>query len=617
MARKSTKQSAPKPVPKSKRTTANAATKAAPIVPTVRRARGGRKVTTGRRSAGAADFRVRLSAEEAATFEELAKAAGFPSVAAWLRSKGRRDLEAVRDAEPTVEANPWPATFVEFASEVLGLTLTVAQRTLARVAFDRIDPCDLTDPKERRVARELFGGVERIPASARGALLVLRLGRASGKSLLTAAWAVYRLLVADLSACGPGDTPAVCIVSPRRDTSRIVGNYARAFAGVDAIAPLVTTSAVDGFTVRRPDGREVRFAIVPKSAGGSSLRGLSLIAVVVDESEFVPSAGPAAVIQDGDIIDAAIPRGLPGFLIVLCSTPWPATSATSRAFDENYGHPSTALAALGTTLTMRDHEPTLAAKVAAELVRSPANATREYECQISEEAMGGAFFAPGDITRAVTDGPILARRQRARAGIDPAFIHDGFALAIVEEQDGLLVLVHSELISPKPQSPLIPSEVVTSLATTAATYGCRSWHTDKHKVGSVRVHATAVGVATNVLEPEDTMIALREALREGRVVIPNDPRIVAQLRGVTFKPRTGGGLTITSPRSRDSGHGDIVSALAMACAPPRADGAAAIRGAALMQQVLNNPNGRPGARQPAPSPNIATLLGGRSGRDRI
>lgn len=577
------------------RKTAKTPAKASPVVPVVRRARGGRKVTTGRRSPGAGEHRVRVSAEEQAEFEELARAAGFDSVAAWLRDRGRRDVAARRPAAPARAAtlSPWPATFVAFAAEVLGLRLTVAQRTLARVAFDGVDPADLTDREERRIAHELFGGVQRIPPAARGALLVLRLGRASGKSLLTAAWAVYRVLTADLSACGPGDTPAVCVVSPRRDTSRIVGNYARAFAGVDAIAPLVTTSAVDGFTLRRPDGREVRFAIVPKSAGGSSLRGLSLIAVVVDESEFVPSGGPAAVIHDGDIIDAAIPRGLPGFLIVLCSTPWPAPSATSRAFDENFGHPVNALAALGTTLVMRDHDPALEAKVAAELRRSPTNATREYECTIGEEATGGAFFAPGDIARAVVHAPIAPRQARARAGIDPAFIHDGFALAVVEEQDGALVLVHFELVTPKPQSPLMPSEVVPGLAKIAASYGCKVWSTDKHKVGSVRGHALSAGIATQVLEPEDTMIALRDALREGKVRIPNDPRLIAQLRAVTFKPRTGGGLTITSPRSRESGHGDIVSALAMACAPAR-DGSGAIRGAAAMMEALANaPAARP------------------------
>src|SRR4051812_3657843 len=48
--------------------------------------------------------------------------------------------------------------FVDFATELLEIQFTPAQRTLSRVVFDNVDPIDITDPEERRIAVDMFGG---------------------------------------------------------------------------------------------------------------------------------------------------------------------------------------------------------------------------------------------------------------------------------------------------------------------------------------------------------------------------------------------------------------------------------------------------------------------------
>jgi hypothetical protein len=56
----------------------------------------------------------------------------------------------------------------------------------------------------------------------------------------------------------------------------------------------------------------------------------------------------------------------------------------------------------------------------------------------------------------------------------------------------------------------------------------------------------------------------RAKIREGKLRIPNAPRLIAQLRAITATPMPGGGRKITSPRRAGGGHGDTVSALVCA-----------------------------------------------------
>lgn len=109
-----------------------------------------------------------------------------------------------------------PPRFTDWTRRVygrMGLRLTKAQHATARVAFDGADP-------ETQLERDIFGGITHVPAGARR-MIVLRFGRDSGKTQLCSMFGLHRMLVGDLSRCGPGDDPAVAIVSPRKKQSRI------------------------------------------------------------------------------------------------------------------------------------------------------------------------------------------------------------------------------------------------------------------------------------------------------------------------------------------------------------------------------------------------------------
>ena len=461
-------------------------------------------------------------------------------------------------------------SFVRFCLEVLQLRLTRGQTAIARVAFDGAVPTELAEP-ERSIAVAAFGPLESIPATARRVVL-LRCGRASGKSTLAAAFALYKLVTADLTMCGPADVPIALCTTPTKPLAKVmVGTARRMVEAAPSLRSLLTASTSEGFTLRRPDGREVSFKAIPKSRGGAAARGVSIVAAILDESEFLPTEeSENSPVQDRDLIGAMMPRLLPSGSLLLTSTPWPVVSATSTLFEANFHAPSGALAARAPTLLMRDNDPLIAALIASERERDEQNAEREFDCAVV--AIGSTFFDPARIAAAVSPAPILASvgtSARSSAGMDLGFRVDPSALAVVQRQGGKLVVVYLEERRPRPNAPLKPSEVVGDFAREARDRGARTVVADSHYIESAREHAQTAGLfveegPAGTRGKLDSYVIVRELLREGKLVIPNHPGLIAQMRSVTSRAQPGGGLGIISPR-RSGAHGDLLSALVLAC----------------------------------------------------
>lgn len=470
--------------------------------------------------------------------------------------------------------------FTRFAERVLRLRLTRAQYVVARVAFDGVDPKDL-DGGDRELAMEIFAiPLETVPAGARRTH-VWRFGRSSGKSLLAAARVVHRMLVADLSRCGPGDQPTALVIAPEKHLAQIAFRAGKALLhGSPELVPLIVRETAETITIRRPDGLLATFMVVPKSQGGRAARGRSLIEVLFDESEFMPAANPAAAIQDAEVIDAVYPRLLPGGEAILASTPWPAISRTASVFEANYGKPSTALAARGATLLLRNNDPQTIADRDAMMAENPHKALREYDCIITDAE--GGFFESTAIDRAKA-GSVTPQRHHASSGIDLAFRSDASALVVLERQGDKLVEVHTEMVVPKPDAPLKPSVIVGSFAAAARSFGCRELVADGHYIESAREHAAGSGVSV-VSAPsgpgakEQSFLYVRDLLREGLLVL-QDVRLIAQLKSVLGIPQPGGGIRIVLPRRSGAGHADLVSALVVACAYDRRHGPLLRKGA--------------------------------------
>ena len=428
--------------------------------------------------------------------------------------------------------------FHEWCRKYLRLKLTVGQSVLAAVCFDGLQPRELPE-KWHEVCTSMFGSLDEIPDLARDRI-VLSCGRGSGKSTLSAAASLRRMVEADLSPVGPGDTAAALVIGAGKDGGEDTLNKARALAEGSLFAAAIRRNIIGGFEIQRADGRIVQFKSIAASARGKAGRGKSIIQVIIDESEFVASSDPAKATRDSEIIASVTPRMIEGAKLILASTPWPAESETHRLFRENWGRPQVALCARATTIVMRDHDPFWVKKREAEYLRDPMNAAREYDCE--RGSAEGCFFEAASVDAAKSSN-IVTERYRTCAGIDLAFRSDSSSLVITERQTSVLVVVRTEVDSPR-------QELVA----------------DSHYIESAREAASSVGMQVAegpslTGDKEASFVYLRDLLREGLLVLPDNEYLLMQLKSVMVVHQSGGGLRIVLPRKAGSGHCDLVSAL--------------------------------------------------------
>ena len=464
-----------------------------------------------------------------------------------------------------------PVTFVHFAERVLGLVLTPAQRTFSQVALDGVDPVDL-EPAERELARALFGDVDQIPQSARRVIAAL-CGRGSGKSTIGAAFALYKSLTADLSSAGPGDVPVYVTIAPDKKTAGLSIRMARELArGACEIDALVTSEGADGFTLRRPDKRLVAIEAFAASRGGASARGRSIISFTLDEAQFFRSDDSGAyIVTDGDVYRALVPRLMRGGKGLMLSTPWPCVTLMGELFSTNFGAPSTALAAKAPTALMRDGDQAIADVIAMELARDPDNAAREFFCDTT--AGGGEMFFDATAIASATDPTPLpfahVPHHEYAAAADFGFRSDSSALVVVSFDGKTYRVVAYLELRPRKGEPLKPSSVVSAFAEIAKQYGVSGIVSDAHYREAIAEALEAHGLFIIDAPPgqigkTETFARARSVLNEGRLRIPDDARLLAQLRDVRSKPTPGGGVSIVQPRRAGGGHGDLVSALVLA-----------------------------------------------------
>lgn len=461
--------------------------------------------------------------------------------------------------------------FTEFVERVLRLTLTRGQRILSRVVFDGLEPAQL-EGEDRELARQLFGDVDVIPPSARR-ILVLVLGRGSGKTTLVSAYGLYVAVTADVSRCGPGDVPVVVVIAPDRKTASLSVRMALEMVrATPDLARMLESETSDGFTLRRHDGRLVSFEAFAASRGGSSARGRSILAFILDEAQFFRSDdGGAFVVNDRDVYRALIPRLLKGGKGIFISTPWPTDTLMGELFAKNHEAPSTALAARAPTLLMRDDDPDLEATIEAERARDAENALREFDCDTSLTG-AGSYFDAGAIDAAVDDAALAGTRVahfEYAAGADFAFKSDSSALVVTQYDGKTYSVVALEELRPQRGKPLQPSAVVETFAAVAKGYGVNHLIADAHYREAIheallKHRMYIVDAPAGISGKTETYARARAVLHDGRARLPNHPRFLAQLKAIVSKPTPGGGVSIVSPRRAGGGHGDIVSAWVLA-----------------------------------------------------
>ena len=462
-------------------------------------------------------------------------------------------------------------TFLE-SPDFCELSLSPMVAAIADAA-DGVRPTTIDDATSTRY----FGcSLDGLPRQRRRTVAVQAGGRGGKTSRLLAPKALHAAWTTPLPTVATNEHAVALIVSSdlvfaKQALSFCVGYVQRSPVLRDA---LVGEPSTESLTLRRPDGKLVDVRVRAAGARGKGGRAFTLVFAGLDEACFF--FDESGVVNDKEIYRACSQRIVPGGQLWMVSTPWiEGVGVLEEKLADDFGtHESTlAVRGVGTRALNPTWDPDHEIEN-EERKNDPDNASREIDAQpltagsmhfFSREAIDAAF-----IDQLPQQSPYTRGRSYA-AGGDTGFKKNSSALVVLEKipSDGAaperLRQVLLEERKPVPGLPLKPKAVATDFAELMLGYGARDFAGDSHEIEDVRSAMAAKNVrAICAPSPAETFVDLRNALHEGRLELPENPRLRSQLRKVLSRPMPGGGTQIFSPKERDGSHGDLVSALARA-----------------------------------------------------
>lgn len=465
-------------------------------------------------------------------------------------------------------SNTRPIVFTKFCSDILGLKLETGQRVVAKVLYDGVNPGDLLGEEAVRAER-MFGPITEIPPITRRTAVTL-FGRASGKSsIFSAARLLHLGLTVDLKQLAFLEKGYGLVVAPSVKLGQQTLQFVRGYIlGTASLRGLLQEEDSESITLKRPDGRLIEFRVEAASAKGSEMRGKSIFGAVMDEAAIFRDKD--FKVNDSDIYEAIEPRLVPGGQIIIASTPWTEVGLLWQLFSQNFGKPTTAVAARAPTLEMRD-DPTVRQMAELARMRNPENARREIDAQFLSS--DDQQFFPSDVINKCIDETMDPEQPLTPipgigvlAGGDLAFISDSSALAIIHVHDTVMKLAEVMELRPEPGKPLKPSFVFGKFVERLSHHGATTVMADAHYREAISefLRDNDINFRLAPIQPADSFIRARALMREGRVKFPKNERLVNQLKEVRSKRNPGGSISIQLPRRKEGHHCDLVSAFVLA-----------------------------------------------------
>lgn len=457
------------------------------------------------------------------------------------------------------------------------------QRALLR-ALDG-DPPGLDPERMRRH----FGAAD-FRLSERPKMAVLECGVRAGKSLISALCAnLHTALYADLSVVRPGELVKTFVVAPRIQQAR--GTFRHALGSMQnspRLAQYLKNPNMESATIVRPDGREVELLLVAAAPEGKNLRSTWVTGAVFSEADFFDSEDSAVNLTDN--YEAVRPRIVPGGLIVIESSPWADTGPFHKLVVDYFGQPAHGIVVFHSD--SRSMFPGLDRDAEAKMRASdPEKAAREYDA-IPLSTSGTDFFPAAAVRACVNpDRPMHLDplpNVPHWGGADLGFRKNSSALALARSENNRVRLAYYEELKPAPGAPLRPSVVCETFARRALAYHASAVRGDlhyadtaseefqKHEVqrGGRRDRVTYSAWTPSRSNMTEAFTQFRQLMLEGRLELPNDPRLLAQIEKTKSRAMAGGEIQIVVPKIGWT-HGDLLQAVVLACtqvpAKPPAD----------------------------------------------
>jgi len=448
-------------------------------------------------------------------------------------------------------------------------------------------------PEEHDRRMKFHFGCSVLP-NIRPRVVILRTGIRAAKSLISALGLLRSVLTCQFrrppekgETPGPdglvgvrdGELVRAAIVGPTLKHTEACFEH---IVGTMRASPVLSTMLVKvlatSVTIRRPDGTNVRIERVAAASGGSGLRSTWLAGALFDEADF-HGAEDAAVNLISQL-DAARTRLLNGAQIWVVSSPWSDSTPFHKLFTDAFGKPDADTLAFHSD--SRSMNPTLSQALEdAERAKNAENAAREYDA-IPLRTNSKRWFPEDCIVKAVDKArpqtlPYI--RTLHYAGADWGFSKNSSTLAISRWNGERAQLAFYDELQPTEEESLRPKVVVRAFMRHAMTYGCKTIRSD-HYLAAIRDQEVADFTAelpdgsirrrVPADEPFDPnrdavtemFTELRRRMQAGLVELPDDPRLLEQLRGTTSVPMAGGAVKILLPK-QGTAHGDLLMAVAL------------------------------------------------------
>lgn len=375
-------------------------------------------------------------------------------------------------------------------------------------------------------------------------------GRQAGKtqfaSLLVSMQAALHENVKD------GHLYALLIAQDHRAAVRTAFAYIKAiFASSPTLKALVVNAKSD--TLELSNG--IRVAAYP--CNPSSVRGLRAIVAVCDELAFYRSS--EMIPQDKEMLRALRPcLATTGGRIVCPSSPYGQSGALWDLHRRYYGKDD------APTLVWQADAPTMNRTLPEDyLQRMKDDDPEAYRSEVLGEFRAGlsTLLDPEMIEAAVRQG---SRENPPVPDLDyVAFVdpsggrRDPYALAI-GHREGPNAVVD---VARRWQAPFNPTGVAAEVLNTLRPYGIRRVVGDRYAGEWPREQFRAQGLEydTSSLDKSSLYLELLPALNGGLLEIPDDPVLIAELRGLERKRGPSGRDRVDHP---PSGHDDLANAVA-------------------------------------------------------
>jgi hypothetical protein len=407
--------------------------------------------------------------------------------------------------------------------------------------------------------------------------IALVIGRRGGKSRFASFLLVYLACFRDYSAIlTPGERAVAMLVAPDRRQARTCFRYIEAFIDqTPMLAAMVVSRTKE--TISLSNGIDIEV----HTASFRSVRGVTIVACIIDEAAFLPTDDSAD--PDRELIAAILPAmaTVPGALLIMISSPYARRGELWRAYHEHFG---------------KDGDPFLVWQASTETM-NPAVDKRIIEAAYAEDdavasaEYGGLFRRDIEqfVSREVLDAVTVAdRRELPCAGLEyVAFVDpsggaaDSFTLAIAHRNSEARIVLDCVR---EVRAPFDPAIVVQDFATVLRSYRVSEVTSDYYG-GEWIVSAfrkAGVHVRTSDKPKSDIYKTLIPLLTSGSVELLDVPVLRAQFLALERRTgRSGREIIDHPPRHRD----DVANAAAGALVEAHTR---SVRGPSIIAIPANN-----------------------------